>query len=546
MSFVLSVGDLLGVRVVRTWEFNSTFPLRSIIPIYLSTAMPLLLLKVLSSLYGYVISWYMLTVAVRLMVTVLSLITDYTVIHLATWIRGGRDVVSAGLVMATSYVSLVYYSRTFSNTLESFLFASLLCFVVRKARKQNSDVPLAVIISALIVVGIFNRPTFFIYAMVPYLWWLFRDGLREVNVKAVYSVLTAVPVSVLLILSDSIYFGKLDINNFTVADFNDITALLTHNVTVTPLNFVSYNTQSGSLAEHGIHPRFTHFAVNIPLLFSVLSVGFFYDIYWWFVTAVFRQWKLVSTYWRQLMLLICCITPVSLLSIFPHQEPRFLIPLLPIFAALYGHRITTTRWQMILWIITNIAGCLFYGSVHQAGVMPCLGHLQQTRSPTVDRQMIFWHTYTAPQHLLMLPRQSFDTRDARHTSLTSLEGKSVEDLICHVIFVNSSWLGKPEVMVAAPSSEHHYLVCRAAEAGIRLDITQSFWPHLSMEYPPKIDNILCHVPSTSCHPNIDAAAAAAADDDDDDNNDADNFCNKTLIDRIMFLSSLNLYQVTFS
>ena len=536
MLFVLSVGDLLGIRVVRTWEFNSIFPLRSIIPIYLSTAMPLLLLKALSSLCGYVISWYMLTVAVRLMVTLLSLITDYTVIHLATWIHGGKDVVSAGLVMSTSYISLVYYSRTFSNTLESFLFASLLCFGVQKSHKQNSDIPPAVVISVLIVVGVFNRPTFFVYAMVPYLWWLFRDGLREVTVKAVYSVLMAVPVSVIFILSDSIYFGKLDINNFTVASLNDITAVLTHNITVTPLNFVLYNTQSGSLAEHGIHPRFTHFAINVPVLFSVLSVGFFYDIYWWFVTAVFRHWKLVSTYRRQLMLLMCCITPVGLLSIFPHQEPRFLIPLLPIFAALYGHKITTARWRLTLWIISNIAGCLFYGSVHQAGVMPCLGHLQQTKSPT-DRHVIFWHTYTAPQHLLMLPQQSFDIQDTRHTSLTSLEGKSVEDLIHHLILVNSSRTEKPEVLVAVPSSEHHYLVCRAAEAGIRLNVNQSFWPHLSIEHSPKRDDILRRVPSTSCHANTDATA---------DDDDYGNFCNKTLIDRIMFLTSLNLYQVTFS
>ena len=542
MLFVLFVGDLLGIRVVRPWEFNSTYPLRSIIPIYLSTAMPLLLLKALSSLFGCVISWYMLTVAVRLMVTLLSLITDYTVIHLATWIHGGRDVVSAGVIMATSYISLVYYSRTFSNTIESFLYAALLCFVVRKSRKQSSDIPNAVVISLLTVVGVFNRPTFVVYAAVPYLWWLFSDGLHRVTVKAVNSMLTAVPVSLLLIICDSIYFGKININKFTVADLNEITAVLSHNITVTPLNFVLYNTQSGNLAEHGIHPRFTHFAINIPLLFSVLSVGFFYDIYWWCVTAVFRQRKLVSTYRRQLMLLMCCLTPVTLLSIFPHQEPRFLIPLLPIFAALYGHKITAARWRLALWVISNIAACLFYGCIHQAGVMPCLGHLQQTRSTTVDRHVIFWHTYTAPQHLLMLPQQSFDAQDTGHTSLRSLEGNSIEDLTRHLMLINSSWLEKPEVMVAAPSSDHHYLVCRAAEAGVRLHVYRSFWPHFSTEHPPKIDDIWCRVPSTSCHTNIDAVAAAAADDDDDD----DEICNKTLIGRLMFLTALNLYQVTFS
>jgi len=541
MLCVMLVGDILGTRAVHAWEFNSTFPLRSIIPIYLSTALPLLLLRGLSLLCGYVSSWYSLTVAVRLMVTLLSLITDFAAIQLASWLYPDKDEVSAAVVIATSYVSLVYYTRTFSNTTESFLYAAVLCFVIRKSHKQIFDFPYAVIISMLIVLGVFNRPTFVVYAAVPYLWWLFSDGAHRVIVKAVNSVLTAVPVSIILIICDSVYFGQLDINNINVADLSDIMSFFTHNLTVTPLNFILYNTQSGNLAEHGIHPRITHFAVNMPLLFNVLSVCFFYDVYQWCLTAVvYRKWTFMSTNWRQLILLMYCVIPVSLLSIFPHQEPRFLIPLLPVFAALYGHRITAAGGMFALWVIANISGCLFYGSVHQAGVVPCLGYLQQTQSTIVDHHVIFWHTYTAPQHLLMLPQQYSETQNpvqAGTTSLTSLEGNSVEDLIHHLTLINSSRLsqgwGKPDVMVAAPSSEHHYLVCKAAEAGITLGLNQSFWPHLSTEHPPKIDDILCHVPTSSCH----TTYAAAADDDD--------FCNKTVLDRIRFLTSLNLYRVTF-
>ena len=541
----LFVGDILGIRVVRAWEFNSTFPLRSIIPVYLSTAVPLLLLKALSLLCGYVINWYSLTVAVHLTVTLLSLITDYTVIHLASWLHGRRDVVSAAVVMATSYVSLVYYSRTFSNTIESFLYAAVLCFATRKSRKPISDIPYAVIISTLIVVGVFNRPTFVVYAAVPYLWWLFSDGDHRVAVKAVSSVLTAIPVSVMLIFCDSVYFGYLDINSLNVADLSDVMSVLSSNITVTPLNFLLYNTQSDNLAEHGIHPRFTHFAVNIPLLFSLLTVYFFYDIYWWGTTVViFRTWKHVSMYRRQLMLLACCVIPVSLLSIFPHQEPRFLIPLLSVFAALYGHKIVAARGMFMLWIVGNVAGCLFYGAVHQAGIVPCLGYLQQTQSTAADRHLIFWHTYTAPQHLLILPQQSSENHKQAHTgitSLTSLEGNSVEDLLHHLAELNNSQLsrrrGKPEVILAAPSSQHHYLVCKTAEAGIRLGFCRSFWPHLSTEHPPKIDDILCNVPPSVCHSDADTGIDGGDDDDD--------FCNRTLIDRIRFLTSLNLYRVTF-
>jgi len=396
-------------------------------------------------------------------------------------------------------------------------------------------------VSTLIVVGVFNRPTFAFFAVVPYLFWLLSDGVHRVAVKAVNSVFMAVAVSVVFVVSDSVYFGHLDINNLNFASFGDIVSFLTRNITVTPLNFVLYNTQAGNLASHGIHPRFTHFAVNIPLLFSILSVSFYYDICWWCASVVAAcKRNLISRYWRQLILLLCCVVPVSLLSIFPHQESRFLIPMLPAFAALYADKVTTSRWRLTLWFITNTFGCLFYGSIHQAGVVPCLGYLQRIQSTSVDYHMIFWHTYTAPQHLLMLPRHSAVMHVPRAAPLTSLEGNSIEDLINHLTQVNSSQqdLGKVKVMVAAPSSEHHYLVCKTAEAGIRLSVHKSFWPHLSTEHPPKIDEILCNVPAStsSCLVNTEADA--------DDGGGGD-LCDKSLIDRLMFLTSLNLYQVRF-
>jgi len=529
----LFAGDLLGINVVRAWELNSTFPLRSIVPVYIGTALPLLLLRAMSTLCGSVISWYSLTVAVRLMVTVLTLITDYAVMQLARWLS--KDAVSAAVVMATSYISIIYYTRTFSNTLESFLYAALLCIVIRRSHQQRADISSAIIVSSLIVVGVFNRPTFIMYAAVPYLWWLYSDAVYGVVVKATHSALSAVPVCLLLIVCDSVYFGWIDIGRLNIADLSDILTFVTCNLTVTPINFIWYNTQADNLAEHGIHPRFTHFAVNFPLLFTVLSLGFFSDVFRWCRMSVARCTAgKQSSVSRQRLLLICCIIPTGLLSLFPHQEPRFLIPLLPVLAALYADEVTASRFTTALWIITNVCGCLFYGSVHQGGVLPCLGHLQQTHSYTVDRHVVFWHTYTAPQHLLVLPQlKPGHTRTS--TSVTSLEGNSVEDFIRHLTLINSTESSrrpeKPEVMVAMPSSHHHDLVCKTADAGIRLDQYQSFWPHLSTEHPPRIDDILCHVSVGNCHT-------------DADNNDSD-FCNKSLIERIQFLTSLSLYRVTF-
>ena len=530
------VGDMLDIKTVSAWEFNSTFPLRSIIPIYISMALPLLFLKALSALCGHVISWYSLTVAVRMMVTLLSLITDYTAMQLSALVA--TDANLAAVVVATSYVSLVYYTRTFSNTLESFLYAALLCVVTRKSFlpsiSPSPRFPDASIISLLIVLGVFNRPTFTVYAAVPYLWWMFSDGVHGAMLKAAKSILMAIPFSMVLVVCDSIYFGHLDINNLNIIDVSNIVTILTQNLTLTPINFMLYNVQSKNLAEHGIHQCYTHFTVNLPLLFNVLCLGFFYDVF----TTLFRihNRKLLSMYRDFVMLLICCVVPIGLLSLFPHQEPRFLIPLLPVIAVLNARELSGNRVMMALWVIANIFSCLFYGCFHQAGIVPCLGHLQQTKSTTVDRHIFFWHTYTAPQHLLLLTP---DPPHGRNTTLTSLEGKSIEDLIHYLIAVNNSQLvhhagKKPEVLLAVPSSQHHYLVCKTADAGVRLDLNHSFWPHFSTEYPPRMEDVLCHTSANNCHTNMYTVA-----------NDDDDFCSKTLLERIGFLTSLNLYQVTF-
>jgi len=532
--YFVFVGDILAIKTVRAWEFNSTFPLRSIIPIYISTALPLLFLKALSALCGPVISWYSLTVTVRLVMTLFSLITDYTAMRLAPLMA--MDAVSAAVVVATSYVSLVYYTRTFSNTLESFLFAALLCVITPNSRRQIPSFPSAFVVPSLIVLGVFNRPTFLVYAAVPYLWWLFSDGIHGFMIKTANSMLTALPVSLILIICDSIYFGYLDINKLNVADLSNVMKILMQNSTVTPVNFLLYNIQSDNLAHHGIHPRYTHFAINLPLLFNILSLGFFYDVFTTHLT--FHNRKLLSMYREFVVSLLCCVVPVGLLSLFPHQEPRFLIPLLPVFAALYTRSLNSNLGYFYspltpLWIIANILGCLFYGCFHQAGILPCLGHLQQTQSTTVDRHVIFWHTYTAPQYLLLTP----DPPHSGDTILISLEGNSIEDLIHRLALVNNSQpvrrREKTEVLLAAPSSEHYYLVCKTADAGIRLDLYQSFWPHFSTEHPPGMEDVLCRTPTSNCHTSTDT-------------NDDDDFCSKTLMERIRLLTSLNLYKVTFS
>lgn len=45
-----------------------------------------------------------------------------------------------------------------------------------------------------------------------------------------------------------------------------------NNFVVTPLNFIKYNAVVDNLEQHGLHPRFLHFLINVPLLFNVLGI----------------------------------------------------------------------------------------------------------------------------------------------------------------------------------------------------------------------------------------------------------------------------------
>lgn len=45
-----------------------------------------------------------------------------------------------------------------------------------------------------------------------------------------------------------------------------------NNFVVTPLNFLKYNVNAKNLQDHGLHPSYVHFLVNVPLLYNVLGI----------------------------------------------------------------------------------------------------------------------------------------------------------------------------------------------------------------------------------------------------------------------------------
>lgn len=69
-------------------------------------------------------------------------------------------------------------------------------------------------IGLLIVVGVFNRPTFLVYAVVPVFFWLYRGPpLRKisfytVHFRCIYLISVIAPITLVLVWVDTVYYKR--------------------------------------------------------------------------------------------------------------------------------------------------------------------------------------------------------------------------------------------------------------------------------------------------------------------------------------------------
>ena len=173
--------------------------------------------------------------------------------------------------------------------------------------------------------------------------------------------------------------------------FYDPTAPLLKILTTSPppLRSLLYNLSPTNLASHGLHPRYTHLLVNLPMLLGpavpiLLTPPYSPHFY----TA---------------------LAAIVLLSIMPHQEARFLVPTIPLLLAsirLPSSR-KSTKVFIGMWIFFNLVLGTIFGIFHQGGVVPMqiwLGSHHQHHSltqPHLSRTpVLWWRTYSPPIWLL--------------------------------------------------------------------------------------------------------------------------------------------------
>lgn len=100
-----------------------------------------------------------------------------------------------------------------------------------------------------------------------------------------------VAFAVFSIVADSVYYGtlKLTVHGEPFTGVGHVLSTLFNpmalasmrtdgEIVITPINNLLYNLNLDNLAQHGIHPRYTHFAINLPLLYGPLAIFGFLHI----------------------------------------------------------------------------------------------------------------------------------------------------------------------------------------------------------------------------------------------------------------------------
>lgn len=282
------------------------------------------------------------------------------------------------IMISSSFVTWTYQTHTFSNSIETLIV--LWCMVLIGKLRENTHQTLSgpcCVLAFLGVVGIFNRITFPAFLVVPLaqiLPGLYRKPLR-IPIMLAAGLLT---LTVAITMDTEFYTG-----------IRPHIRRLHSTSVITPWNNFSYNADKANLAQHGLHPFWQHFVANLPQL-----VGPAFPL-------VFLSSRKNTLFWSG-------IIGISLLSCFPHQEPRFLLPAIPLLLSTINVPKRAVRLWIGVWFTFNVLAAILFGTYHQGGVVPVQGWISKQ---TDVSQAFWWKTYSPPRWLLDGKNHEINTTD---------------------------------------------------------------------------------------------------------------------------------------
>ena len=371
------------------------------------------------------------------------------------------------ILFSSSWVCLSFLTKTFSNSTETILFSILIYLVIKNTENLGTSRMYLPLMGIVLSLGIFTRFTFIFFSIVPGIYFLRKifisskkkSGFLE---KVFYVVFPFILCSLALIAIDTMYFSNCKAKSSYFSIFSTIS--------ITPLNNLLYNSQTSNLALHGEHPRYLHLLVNTPLLYFPFLLLLF-----WFLLKKIKKFTFSFNSSSSFPIFFFSIlVSIFFLSLAPHQEPRFLVPLIVPLVLSIPNNNNPSKLFLVFHFFFNFSLTLFFSFFHQAGIVPSLLYVcsdlikQQPQNHLFN--LVYFKTYMPPNFLFSSCYSSIN--------LIDLAGSSV-----HLLYSTLKNLQENNVstFVVFPNSIRD-LVFRSVSCNFHL--IQSFTPHVSTEHFP--------------------------------------------------------------
>jgi phosphatidylinositol glycan class Z len=250
------------------------------------------------------------------------------------------------------------------------------------------------VLAFLVTLGVFNRITFPAYIIVPAFQLLPHFRRKPIALLAVV-VFGLITTAAAILMDTSFYRPNTPLFK---------TVLSTP--IITPFNNLLYNVATSNLAQHGLHPIYQHAAVNLPQLLGPAYLLIF-------TNRFYTTTRLVGAIFGTLIL-----------SIFPHQEARFLIPAVPLILSSVKLPKYAPKLFFAGWIVFNLFFGLLMGTYHQGGVVPMQLHIERMENVN---HVFWWKSYSPPLWLLDGKIETMETTDLmgmqKESMIQELEGQ---------------------------------------------------------------------------------------------------------------------------
>lgn len=425
------------------WEFEPSNALRSIFPPTLLTWFPLkiynwlrLLVKSGLGLDEMSVGMGGLTgtevlIVPRISCSVFSVLTvDWAVwsIYKSVHKQNTRAITSGVpipvLLLASAWPTLIMLTRPFSNSLETYILALLMATVLtievndkhEFSHKSSIDLNFCCKVGTVCALGIFTRFTFVFFAfpvLLVLLNYLVRSfGIRQGTIwkKLGWMGISFLFVALGIVWADTSFFSSRVIEEKTssLGHSNLQSMFDNRSFVLTPFNALAYNSKVSNLQDHGLHPRWTHALVNMLIMYGPLALAIYFLIGTTLWKYPSQTATIISCNFTSMAACAVVVFGLGFLSIAPHQEPRFLLPLL-VPLVLLGEK-PIRRYPTVgavVWALFNLILFILFGVLHQGGVTQSLlsvgstdKWIQQSR-PTA---WIYMRTYMPPTFLTRMSR----------------------------------------------------------------------------------------------------------------------------------------------